>query len=250
MKTDLPVESDETAQDAANSLVEQLGSAAAELDGVAAGNPALRAGVAVSLAGVGAPFDGKYVLTSCRHTFDPTTGTRRRSASVAARPARCSASSAARAAPSPLRCTGVVPAIVSNLDDPDGLGRMKVTFPWLGDKSESHWARVADAGRRQRAGRAGHARGRRRGARRVRPRRPAAAVRDRRAVQRQGQAARAGAVDNGKVVKRAIVSRNGHRLEFDDKDDVITIATGDGKHKIVLDQKGSKIVSRPRATSR
>ena len=35
------------------------------------------------------------------------------------------------------RCSGVVPAIVSNLDDPDELGRMKVTFPWLGDKAES-----------------------------------------------------------------------------------------------------------------
>ena len=62
------------AQEAADSLVEQLGSAAAELDGVAYGNPELRAGVSVSVADVGAPFDGKYVLTSCRHTYDPTNG--------------------------------------------------------------------------------------------------------------------------------------------------------------------------------
>ena len=74
VKVDLPVESDEVAQDAADSLVEQLGSAAAELEGVASGDPALRAGVSVSLAGVGAPFDGKYVLTSCRHTYDPGNG--------------------------------------------------------------------------------------------------------------------------------------------------------------------------------
>ena len=40
----------------------------------------------------------------------------------------------------------MVNALVSNIDDPDELGRMKVTFPWLGDKSESHWARVAVPG--------------------------------------------------------------------------------------------------------
>ena len=62
------------AQHAADSLVEQLGSAAVELDGVVHGNPELRAGVTVSLANVGAPFDGKYMLTSCRHTYDPDNG--------------------------------------------------------------------------------------------------------------------------------------------------------------------------------
>ena len=36
--------------------------------------------------------------------------------------------------------------------------------------------------------------------------------------------------------------RKAHRVELHDKDDVITIATGDGKHRIVLDQKGSKVV--------
>ncbi len=51
-----------------------------------------------------------------------------------------------------------------------------------------------------------------------------------------------GAVDNGEVVQRAIVSRNGHRFVLDDKDDVITIATGDGKHKVVIDQKAKKVI--------
>ncbi len=53
VKSDLPVESNETAQDAADSLIEQLGSAAAELEGTATGDPALRAGVSISLAGTG-----------------------------------------------------------------------------------------------------------------------------------------------------------------------------------------------------
>lgn len=40
------------------------------------------------------------------------------------------------------RIFGVVVGIVTNLDDPDGLGRVKVKFPWLKDDHESRWARV------------------------------------------------------------------------------------------------------------
>jgi uncharacterized protein involved in type VI secretion and phage assembly len=38
--------------------------------------------------------------------------------------------------------TGVSIGIVTNNKDPDGLGRVKVKFPWLSDSDESHWARV------------------------------------------------------------------------------------------------------------
>jgi uncharacterized protein involved in type VI secretion and phage assembly len=38
---------------------------------------------------------------------------------------------------------GVVVGIVTNNKDPDGLGRVKVRFPWLVEDSESHWGRLA-----------------------------------------------------------------------------------------------------------
>ncbi len=38
---------------------------------------------------------------------------------------------------------GVVIGVVSNNKDDDGLGRVKVTFPWLSEDEESNWARVA-----------------------------------------------------------------------------------------------------------
>ncbi len=41
------------------------------------------------------------------------------------------------------RVAGVVVGIVTNNSDPDGLGRVKVRFPWLSDEDESPWARVA-----------------------------------------------------------------------------------------------------------
>jgi len=37
-------------------------------------------------------------------------------------------------------------AQVSNNKDPDNLARVKVTFPWLGEKIESDWARIASPG--------------------------------------------------------------------------------------------------------
>ena len=41
---------------------------------MARGNPKLRAGAAVSVDGLGEPFDGKYTVTTSRHRFDPRTG--------------------------------------------------------------------------------------------------------------------------------------------------------------------------------
>lgn len=38
---------------------------------------------------------------------------------------------------------GVVVGVVTNNQDPSGMGRVKVKFPWLSDTDESNWARVA-----------------------------------------------------------------------------------------------------------
>jgi len=41
------------------------------------------------------------------------------------------------------RIYGVVVGLVTNNQDPDKMGRVKVKFPWLSDADESAWARVA-----------------------------------------------------------------------------------------------------------
>ncbi|MCM8596517.1 phage baseplate assembly protein V [Accumulibacter sp.] len=41
------------------------------------------------------------------------------------------------------RISGVVVGVVTNNQDPDGLGRVKLRFPWLSDADESFWARIA-----------------------------------------------------------------------------------------------------------
>ncbi|NEP23516.1 MAG: phage tail protein [Moorea sp. SIO1F2] len=41
------------------------------------------------------------------------------------------------------RIYGVVVGVVTNNQDPEGLGRVKVKYPWLSDEDESDWARIA-----------------------------------------------------------------------------------------------------------
>ena len=41
------------------------------------------------------------------------------------------------------RLYGVVIGVVTNNQDPEGLGRVKVQFPWLSEADESNWARIA-----------------------------------------------------------------------------------------------------------
>ena len=47
--------------------------------------------------------------------------------------------------PDDRRIYGVVLAGVTNHQDPEGLGRVKLRYPWLSDEVESGWARVATA---------------------------------------------------------------------------------------------------------
>ncbi|HXG31342.1 MAG TPA: phage baseplate assembly protein V [Thermodesulfobacteriota bacterium] len=41
------------------------------------------------------------------------------------------------------RIYGVVGGIVTNNQDPEGLGRVKIRFPWLSDNNETDWVRIA-----------------------------------------------------------------------------------------------------------
>jgi uncharacterized protein involved in type VI secretion and phage assembly len=54
-----------------------------------------------------------------------------------------SAAETAARAESGNRQSGVAIGIVTNVKDPDNLGRVRVKFPWFSDDHESQWARVA-----------------------------------------------------------------------------------------------------------
>jgi uncharacterized protein involved in type VI secretion and phage assembly len=151
--TDVPYGETEQVEAASRALAEQIAGTFAQIEGVARGNPRLRAGRAVSLGLAGPPFEGKYTLTSTRHVYDngeyltwfSSTGGQERTllglASAGGGAAR-GASPALVTAPIP----SVVSAVVTNVADDERQGRVKVKLPRLDDDFESGWLRVVQPG--------------------------------------------------------------------------------------------------------
>jgi uncharacterized protein involved in type VI secretion and phage assembly len=135
---------------AAKALAERIAGSFAELEAVIRGNPAVRAGSAVALNAVGAPFEGRYTVTSSRHVFDAVrgyetwitvSGQQERSLFGLTGGAPGTGGSGAGG-----RCAGLVSGTVTDTQDPEGSGRVKVRFPWLSDEYASDWARTAQSG--------------------------------------------------------------------------------------------------------
>ncbi|MFB6713980.1 MULTISPECIES: VgrG-related protein [unclassified Streptomyces] len=139
---------------AAKALAERIAGSFAELEAVIRGNPEVRAGSAVALNAVGAPFEGRYTVTSSRHVFDPVrgyetwltvSGQQERSLFGLTGGGPGSGGSGA-ASGGGSRCAGLVNGTVTDTHDPEGSGRVKVRFPWLSDEYASDWARTAQSG--------------------------------------------------------------------------------------------------------
>jgi phage protein D len=138
---DRPVMTADEADALSASVVAQLANSYVEADGHCKGDPKLRAGTQIRVDGVGSRFGGTYTLTSTTHVFRGNKGyqTHVRSSGRSARSLLDLATPAAR------RGWGnsVVIGVVTQNDDPDKLGRVRVRYPALGDGSEGWWARVA-----------------------------------------------------------------------------------------------------------
>jgi phage protein D/phage baseplate assembly protein gpV len=143
-----PYDSQAEVDGVAKALADDIAAAAAELEGVAIGNPKLRAGTAISLGQAGDPFDGKYTLTSVRHNFDPETGYTT-DFTASGRHIRSlhtlTDHDGGRRGSGP-RIPGVVNGIVTDVKDPDKVGRVKVKLPHIADDYVTDWVRVAYAG--------------------------------------------------------------------------------------------------------
>ena len=230
----------------AKAVAEQIGSAVAEAEGLARGNPKLRAGAAISVGVVADDFVGRYTLTHTRHMFD-SRGYRTRF-EVSGRQDRSllglvtNGALPMSAAGPPIY--GVVVAQVTNNDDPEKLGRVKLKFPWLSDSYESDWARMMQTGAGPDSGMEflpevndevlvafefGDVR------------RPfvVGGLHNGKDKPRLGD----GLIDNGKVKRRGTVSRKGHRLIFLDGDDKsgIALITSSGNIRISLNETKNEV---------
>jgi uncharacterized protein involved in type VI secretion and phage assembly len=246
--TDSPYIAQSEVDDAAKALAEQVAGGFAELEVVMRGNPKVRAGTAVTLAGAGAPFEGKYTVSASRHMFDPDTGYTTWVTVSGAQDRTLLGLTGSHLGNGAAGGSGVVIGQVSDNRDPDKLGRVRLTFPWLHDEFVSDWARTVQAGA-----------GKGRGALIV------PEVGDEVLVAfEQGSFQRPyvlGGLHNGvdtppqsdvalidsssgAIDRRAFVSRTGHALEMLETAagaQGVKIHTGDGKLTIDLDQKKTKI---------
>lgn len=125
----------------ADSVGLELVSAGLSVEGVAAGDPAIVAGGQVTLEEVGSTLGGTYYVTEVIHEFGVRQETRTtfRCGGHQHPPARLGTQPGG---PDSWGRTGLVLGVVTNINDEENLGRVKVRFPSLGEEAESDWARV------------------------------------------------------------------------------------------------------------
>jgi phage protein D len=125
----------------AKSALERKANAYLEATGKAIGRPDLKVGDWVDVDKVGRKFKGKYLLSEVVHVYTESKGfmTSFRVSGQATR----GIVDTVRPVEKSEWAGSIVVGQVTNNNDPDGLGRVKVKFPTLGDDLESWWARIA-----------------------------------------------------------------------------------------------------------
>lgn len=143
--SDAPVGDQAEADAFAKGLMARIENSYLEADGSCRGDPRLRAGGTVKIEGVGQRFSGTYRLTSTTHVLRGGAGyeTRFRVSGDSPRSLVDLMTPASRPG---WEAGGVQVAVVTQNDDPDGLGRVRVRYPELGEDTEGWWARIASPG--------------------------------------------------------------------------------------------------------
>ena len=107
----------------------------------------------VAIKGVNKRFDGKYRISHLRHRFTHEQGFTTEFScrgvsdqSLSGLVGETAAGIAGAGAPDRAVFNGAAVGIVTDVKDPDGLGRVKVKFPWLDEKQTSDWLRIAFPG--------------------------------------------------------------------------------------------------------
>lgn len=140
---DRPVDSAEEAKQMAQALCNEIGGKFVTADAEAVGSPEIRPGKVVELKDMGNRYSGKYYITGTRHYYFKrtyTTGFKVRGLKDDSLLSTLSPKTHLQ--PGQTLLVG----IVTNNNDPQNLGRVKVKFPTLTMDHESHWARVVGLG--------------------------------------------------------------------------------------------------------
>jgi uncharacterized protein involved in type VI secretion and phage assembly len=112
-----------------------------EAEGVAFGDPKVKAGSKVKIEGVGTKLGGTYIVSASTHLWRGKTGYQT-SFTISGRSER----GLLDLMHPPERhdwSRDLVVGVVTNNNDPDQMGRVRVKYPSLSDSEESAWARIA-----------------------------------------------------------------------------------------------------------
>jgi phage protein D len=223
----------------AKSKAEVVGGAGFEATAVCDGSSELRAGVTVSIAGVDKTLEGKWTVSSTRHEFKE--GSYKTHVECSGRQDRSLSGLVSRGlgGGDSKKFYGLAVGIVTQNEDPDSQGRVRLKFPWLDDQVESFWGPIAMPGAGPGYGLVW-----------------VPQVNDAVVVAFEhgdiqhpivlgglwnGQDAAPlgdGLFDAGKVKRSGIVSRKDHKLVFFDSDDAsgIALLSANGKFKLALNE--------------
>jgi phage protein D/phage baseplate assembly protein gpV len=141
---DRPVSNQAEADALAQAVCDEIGQGFVEAECVCFGNPSVQAGTLLRIEGVGSRFSGTYRVTHALHRYDisgynthfKVGGHHSSTLSELLTPA----GSERRTVHSPAL------GVITNNDDPERLGRVKVKLPSLTDKHDSNWARLVTIG--------------------------------------------------------------------------------------------------------
>jgi phage protein D/phage baseplate assembly protein gpV len=264
--TNQPVTNQSEADRMAQAVLDTMAGDGLSVEGTCTGEPKIRAGTKVRLSGVGRRFSGSYLVTATSHRltvaggYETTfyvNGYQANTLLATVTPVPVQAQSRASRT-----MDSVAVGIVTNINDPENLGRVKLTFPWLDENQESFWARIAAPGG-----------GKERGIfflpevddevlvafEHGNPARPFVIG----GLWNGRDAPPVNALQGGKVGTRILKTRNGHVIELQDSErggkDLITLKTKDGHvitasdtdrklelvsqggNKIVIDDNGRKV---------
>jgi phage protein D/phage baseplate assembly protein gpV len=235
-----PVTSQAEADILASARLNELSGAFIDAEGLAFRRPDIKAGQKVRLEALGNRFSGTYLVTNATHVYT-TEGLK---TTFCVRGSRTGLLNEQINMREPItRWTGVYTAIVTNTDDPNDWGRVKVMFPWLSNDAESNWARVLGIGAGPEAGIFvipevgdevlvvfGHGDF-------SQPFVLGGVWNGQNALPPEGS----GAPTGEKPLVRTWTSRSGHRIStYDNADEKVEIISAGG-HSIILDDANSKI---------
>ncbi|MEV7672880.1 VgrG-related protein [Streptomyces sp. NPDC088752] len=147
--TDTPYRTQAETKAVADAVAGQVSAGFGELEALVEGNPTLRAGKPVALGNVGGAFSGKYTATAVQHVLEPHGGYRT-TVWVSASPDRSLTGlvTGANAPSRGPRMPGLAIGVVTDVRETDGAesGSVRLRFPWLDDTYVTDWVRTVQWG--------------------------------------------------------------------------------------------------------